>query len=208
MKRKKSNSFHLAHKRKSLMQMLGWLNCCVVNIYDAHFIVYLCAKFMCHVNWWQILFSQLPVDALFCLPTDGTHWMRSNKRTNEQNIYGRFSWLFSYLISFHLLAVSSSAFASISLTSVWASFQLSISNRPFIIQSRSEGGKKKHLRNVCVLTVLKWHLYGDANAIILCFYLPFDDCSIFIQWFQSNFCIIALHSPATECIGVRKRKQK
>lgn len=82
MKRKKSNSFHLAHKQNHSCRChddWGY----VVNIYDAHFIVYLCAKFMCHVNWWQILFSQLPVDALFCLPTDGTHWMRSNKRTKE-----------------------------------------------------------------------------------------------------------------------------
>lgn len=33
----------------------------VVNIWCSF---YICAKFMCHINWWQILFSRLPVDAI------------------------------------------------------------------------------------------------------------------------------------------------
>lgn len=170
--------------------------------------VYVCAKFMCHVNWWQILFSQLPVDALFCLPTDGAHWTRSNQRTNERNIYGRFSWLFLYLIPFHLCFSSICTrfhFAYIGLGFISTfDFESPI----YYPEPKWRRKKQKHLRSVCVLTFLKWQLYGDGNAIVFCFYLPFDDCSIFIQWFQSNFCIIALRSPATECVGVRKRKQK
>lgn len=170
-------------------------------------------KFICHVNWWQILFSRLPVDAFFCL-----FRLNAIKQMNERlYLYRQFSWLFLYFISFarhepilpfYVFSPSFSVswFCRLhgvhsTLTFDFNAHILSMLNLEDRVEQKKEEkiASFKQIACMFILRLLVWHCdVVDADTYAFIFISHLMTLPMFIQWFQSHFCV-EHHSVVSEC---------
>lgn len=197
MKHTKNRSLYLAFQMKRIhkINVYGYTDIRIaVNIWCSF---YTCIKFMCDINWWQILFSLLPVDALLlCFVCQ--HEMRSN-RVYPPTV---FSIAFIYVISFVAIASFSLVwFVNIASLNSSLTFDFNAHN----LSQCQKPNERAHITNTVAQHRNQQHSLAlplPGSMVSFYFYLAFDELAMFIQWFQSNFCI------GKQCVSVQMRKQK
>lgn len=149
----------------------------VVNIWRSF---YTCIKFMCDINWWQILFSWCSF-AMLCLSTQNAIELSASTDSFLDCFYVLFRLL-------QLLLLSLVWFVNIAPLNSSLTFDF---NTHILSQCEKERTRTQH--NIVAQHARQHWLALSIARLALSmlsfyFYLAFDDFAMFIQWFQSNFC--------------------